>query len=107
MLIINTIIKKYKHHYAFSALTLLVGSRKGIRPVKNMGDDEGGHWSVRMEWCPAGWSLCLLVLIFPCSIKFRNCLLAPAHLGGPGKRAIKWLYKYDLISGREFNRCNT
>ena len=21
-----------------------------------MGDGGGGHWLVRMEWCPAGWS---------------------------------------------------
>jgi len=25
-------------------LTLLVGSRKGIRPVKNVGDGGGWHW---------------------------------------------------------------
>ena len=31
-------------------------------------------------------------VIFPCTIKSRNSLLAPAHLGGPGKRAIKWLW---------------
>jgi len=33
-----------------------LGGRKGIRPVKN-GDAGGGHWLVRMEWRPAGWSL--------------------------------------------------
>ena len=27
--------------------------------VKNMGHGEGGHWLVRMEWRPAGWSVCL------------------------------------------------
>ena len=32
-------------------------------------DDGGGHWLVRMEWCPAGWSMCLPLLIFPCIIK--------------------------------------
>ena len=30
----------------------------------------GGHWLVRVEWRPAGWSVCLL--IFPCTI--RHCL---------------------------------
>jgi len=56
-----------------------------------MGDGGGGHWLVRMEWLPAGWSVCLPLLIFPCTIKSRNSLLAPADPGGPGKRAVKWL----------------
>ena len=30
-------------------------------------------------------------VIFPCTIKSRHSLLAPAHLGGPGKRAVKRL----------------
>jgi len=49
----------------------------------------GGHWLVRMEWCPAGWSVCLPLLIFPCTIKSRSSLLTPAHLGGPRKRGHK------------------
>jgi len=44
-----------------------------------------------MEWRPAALSECLPLLIFPCTIKSRSSLLAPAHLGGPGKRAVKWL----------------
>jgi len=44
-----------------------------------------------MEWRPAGWSVCLPLLIFPCTIKSRSFLLAPAHPGGPGKRVEKWL----------------
>jgi len=55
-------------------------------------DGGGGHWLVRMEWRPAGGSLCLPLLIFPCTIKSRSSLLAPAHPGGPGKRAIKRLW---------------
>jgi len=58
---------------------------------KKMGDGGGGHWLVRMEWRPAGWSVCLPLLFFPCTIKSRSSLLAPAHPGGPGKRAIKQL----------------
>jgi len=70
-----------------------LGGRKGIRLVKNGGDDGGGHWLVRMEWCSTGWSVCLLpLLMFPCTIKSRSSLLAPAHLGGLGKRAVKWLW---------------
>jgi len=56
-----------------------------------MGDRGGGHWLVRIEWRPAGWSMFLPLLIFPCTIKSRNSLLAPAYPGGPGKRAVKWL----------------
>ena len=69
-----------------------LGGRKGIRPVKNMGDGGGGHWLVRMEWRPAGWSVCLPLLIFPCTIKSRSSLLAPAYPDGPGKRAVKLLW---------------
>ena len=61
-----------------------LGGRKGIQPVKN-GDGGGGHWLVRMEWRPAGLSVCLPLLIFPCTIKSRSSLLA---LGGPGKRPV-------------------
>jgi len=45
-----------------------------------------------MEWCPAEWSVCLPLLIFPCTINSRSPLLAPAHMGGPGKRAVKRLW---------------
>jgi len=58
---------------AFSALTLLVGQQEGHPACKN-----GGRWSV-----------CLPLLIFPCTIKSRSSLLASAHPGGPGKRAKK------------------
>jgi len=44
-----------------------------------------------MEWQPAGWSVCLPLLISACTIKSRSSLLAPAHPGGPGKRAVKRL----------------
>jgi len=50
-----------------------------------------------MEWRPAGWSVCLPLLIFPCTIKSRSSLLAPAHLGGPGKRAVKRLWWCGLL----------
>jgi len=75
---------------AFSALTLLVGRQEG-HPACKKWDGGGGHWLVRMEWRPAGWSVCLPLLIFPCTIKSRSSLLAPAHPGGPGKRAVKRL----------------
>jgi len=56
-----------------------------------MGDGGGGQWLVRMEWHPAGWSVCLPLSIFPCTTKSRSSLLAPAHVGGPGKRAVQRL----------------
>ena len=46
-----------------------------------MVDDGGRRWLVRMEWRPAGWSVCLSR-----TIKSRSSLLAPAHPGGPGIR---------------------
>ena len=39
-------------------------------------------WLVQMEWHPARWSVCLPLLITPCTIKSRSSLLAPAHPGG-------------------------
>jgi len=77
---------------AFSALTLLVGRQEGHLACKKCGDGGGGHWLVRMEWHAAGWSGFLPLLIFPCTIKSRSSLLAPAHPGGPGKRAVKRLW---------------
>jgi len=69
-----------------------LGGRKGIQPIKRWGDGGGGHWLVWMECHPAGWSVCLPLLIFPCTIKSISSLLAPAHLGGPGKGAVKRLW---------------
>jgi len=75
----------------FSALTLLVGSRKGIRPVKT-------------EWWDAGVVICLergadlhMAQLMPLSltvscfskIQIDFTFLVQAHLGSPGKRAVK------------------
>jgi len=57
---------------------------------KMMGDDGGWHCLVQMEWRPPGWSVCLPLLIFPCTIKSRSSLLAL------GKRAIKRLWCVSL-----------
>jgi len=72
---------------AFSALTMLVGQQEGHPACKKWGDGGDGHLLVRMEWRRAGWLVCLPLLIFPCTIKSRSSLLAPANPGGPGKRA--------------------
>jgi len=64
--------------------------RQEVHPARRKwGDGGGGHWLVWMEWFPAVWSVFLPVLIFPCTMKSRSSLLAPAHPGGPGKRAVK------------------
>jgi len=77
---------------AFSALMLLVGWQEGHPACKKMGVGGCGQWLVRMEWRPAGWSVCLLLLIFPCTTKSRSSLLALAHLDGAGKMAVKRLW---------------
>jgi len=77
---------------ALSALTLLVGRQEGHPACKTWVDGGGGHWLVWMECCPAGWSVCLPLLIFPCTIKSRSPLLAPAHPGGSGKKVVKRLW---------------
>jgi len=96
--------------YSYLFLSVLwlccLGCRKGIRPVKNMGAVGGGHWLVQMEWRPAGWSVCLPLLIFPCIIKSRSTLLAPAHAGGPGKRAVKWLWSGGIFMVALCNRAD-
>jgi len=48
-----------------SALTLLVGWQEGHPACKKWGDGGGGYWLVQMKWLPAGWSVCLPLLIFP------------------------------------------
>ena len=66
-----------------------------------MGDGGGGHWLVRMEWRPAGWSLCPPLLIFPCAIKSRSSLLAPTHPCGPGKMGRKMAVVWYLEKGSD------
>jgi len=88
-------------------LTLLVEQQEGHPACKNWGDGGGGNWLVWMEWRPAGWSVCLPLLIFPCTIKSRSSLLASAHLGGSDKRAIKRLCVYVCVSTFGITFCQT
>jgi len=44
-----------------------------------------------MEWRPARWLVSASVNL-PLHHKVQFSLLAPAHPGGPGKRAVKWLW---------------
>jgi len=45
------------------------------------------------------------LLIFPCTIKSRSSLLAPAHPGGPGKRVVKRLSCGGGRRGRLYSSC--
>jgi len=94
---------------AFSALTLLVGQQEGHPACKNKwGDGGGGHCLVWMEWLPAGLSLCLPLLIFPCTIKLKFS----SGTGSPGwslKKGRKTVvvynvtYKHGVVT--TFHRC--
>ena len=68
-----------------------VGRQEGHPACKKWGDGGGGHCLIRMEWRPAGWSVCLPLLIFPCTTKSRSSL-APAHPGGPRKMVVVVLW---------------
>jgi len=74
--------------FAFSALTLLVGWQEGHPACKKtMGDDGGGHCLVWIEWLPAGWSVCLPLLIFPCTHKVQKFFYSTGSPGRSWKRA--------------------
>jgi len=72
-----------------------LGGKKGIWPVKNK-----GGWRRWALVSPDGVAPSRMVVVspsvnFPLHLKvqkFSSSLLAPAHPGGPGKRAIKWLW---------------
>jgi len=70
----------------------LVVRQEGHPACKKWVDAGGWYCLVRMEWHPAGWLVCLPLLVFSCTIKSRSSLLALAHPGGPGKRAVKQLW---------------
>ena len=75
-----------------------------------MGDGGGGHWLVWMDWHPARWSMCLPLLILPCTIKSRSCLLVPSDPGAPGKRAVKRLWSwmtFDVVGSDSWVSNNT
>jgi len=79
------LIKIGLYQDAFSALTLLVGRQEEHPACKKYGGER--RWALVS---PDGVAP-LPLLIFPCTMKSRSSLLAPAHPGGPRKRAIKWL----------------
>jgi len=87
-----------------------LGGRKGIRPVKNLGDCEVGGAVSPVGVAPTRTVGTSASIIFPCSIKRQEVgkpslnaaqpyakaegrvfLLVPAYLGCPGRKAVKRL----------------
>jgi len=54
----------------FDTVDWAAGRASGL--LKKWRDGGGGHWLVRMEWRRAWWSVCLPLLIFPCTIKVQK-----------------------------------
>jgi len=79
---------------AFSALTLLVGRQEGHQACKKT-----ERWGAGMVVClEQGADLHMaqltpMPLTVSCSSKIRIgfAFLVPAHLDGPGERAVKWV----------------
>ena len=71
--------------FAFSALTLLVGRQEGHPPVKKL---SGGVLAWLSVWSEVLMPLPLTVSCFS-KIQIGFTFLVPAHLGSPGKRAVK------------------
>ena len=95
--------------YAFSALTLLVRRQEGHPACKN-------------EWWGAGVVICLergadlhmahlmsLPLTVSCfsKIQIGFTFLVPAHLGGPGQRAVKRVRVFYYSISRNVNSYQT
>jgi len=68
-----------------------LGGRKGIRPIKNMGDGGGGHWLVQMEWRPCGWSVPASVNL-PLHHKVQKFSSGTGSPRWSRKKAVKWLW---------------
>ena len=63
----------------FDTVGWAAGRATGLKKI--WGHGGGRHWLVRMEWHPSRWSVCLPVLIFPCTIK---CGARRVLFGSPG-----------------------
>jgi len=71
--------------FAFSALTLLVGQQEGHPACKKL---SGGVLAWLSVWSEVQMPLPLTVSCFS-KIQIGFTFLVPAHLGSPGKRAVK------------------
>jgi len=68
----NSFVEYLRLWYGDSAGNTIKENSSIFSLIRKMGDGGGGQWLVRMEWRPAGWSVCLPLLIFLCSIKSRS-----------------------------------
>jgi len=77
-------------HCAFSALTLLVGRQEG-HPACKKTERWGAGMVVCLEWGADLHTAQLTPLTVSCFSKIQTgfTFLVPAHLGSPGKRAVK------------------
>ena len=91
--VITTIITAVSNYRAFSALTMLVGQQEGHPACKKL---SGGCWrGICLEW-GADLHMSQLMPLPPTvscfsKIQIGFTFLVPAHLGSPGKRAVKWV----------------
>jgi len=68
-------------------------SRKRLSGKVTSGKRLLPSWAlVSLDGVASSRMVCVSLLIFPCTIKSRSSLLAPAHPGDPGKRAVKRLW---------------
>jgi len=81
-------MRRFNSHFLLNFLpSFVLGTDENFSyPLKTI-----PSWCMLVEVFISLW-WCLSLLIFPCTIKSRSSLLAPAHPGGPGKRAIKRLW---------------
>ena len=76
----------------------MAGRASGIK----MGGDRGGSL-VSANGEVTSWIVGVSAsVIFPHTIKSRRFLLAPAHLGSPGKRAIVCVYNLTKLFYKEY-----
>ena len=90
---------------AFSALTLLVGRQEGHPACKKLSGGVLAWFSVwsKVQTCIwPSWCHCRSLSLAPAKIQTGFTFLVPAHLGSPGKRAVKWVYVFVCFSDCEF-----
>jgi len=88
------------YFFAFSALTLLVGRQEGHPACKNR---VVGCWCGCLSGAGADLHMAQLMplpLTVSCfsRIQIGFTFLVPAHLGSPGKRAVKWVCVWVCVS---------
>jgi len=102
----SKIISKYQ--LTFQCFDTVGGRQEGHPACKN-----GGWWRWALVSAdgvaPSQMVGVSASVNFPCTIKSRSSLLAPAHQGGPGKRAVKWLWwfsrcKYSYLNGHSITK---